>query len=40
MVNPENLSTNDIIQSEQAVFRNMYLYVYTYMCVTIMKKKK
>jgi hypothetical protein len=37
MVSPENIHTSDIIQTEQVIFRNIY--VYTYRCVTTITEK-
>ena len=37
MVNPENIHTSNIIQTEQVIFRNIY--VYTYMCVMTINTK-
>ena len=37
MVSPENINTGSIIHTEQAIFRNIHVYTYSYMHV-IMKK--
>lgn len=40
MVNPENIHTNDIIQTEQIIFRNIYVNTCVCVCVHVKDQEK
>ena len=40
MVSPENIHTSNIIQTEHIIFRNIFVYTYSYMHITTISEKR